>query len=126
MPASNYFRNVVAGLFDGTNATAFTPHVALFNGDPSGAGSEVTTTIRPAGRVVASFGAPSPAGTIQNDAIVNFGTAAGGATVTHFAIYDAVSAGNLIAYATLTGGTQAISTGNTVSFPIGDLDIIVT
>lgn len=113
-------------MFDGANATAFTPFVALFNGNPTSGGTEVTTTIRPAGRLSASFGAPSPAGTIQNDAIVNFGTAAGAATVTHFAIYDAASAGNLIVFEALTGGTQSVLIGNAVSFAVGDLDVIVT
>jgi hypothetical protein len=43
-------------------------------------------------------------------------------TVTHFALMDASTAGNMLAWADLTT-PQAVGTGNTVSFAIGDLDI---
>lgn len=100
-------------------------YVALFNGDPTDAGSggtEVTTTIRVAGRVAATFGAPS-GGAIANTAAVDYGNAAGAATVSHFGIYDAASAGNLLAHGSITGGAQSISAGNPVSFAIGDLTV---
>lgn len=43
-------------------------------------------------------------------------------TATHFALYDAVSAGNMLRWAPLTT-PQAIGTGNTVSFAAGALVI---
>lgn len=74
--------------------SAGTVYVALFNGDPKGAGSEVTTTIRVAGRVAVTFAAPA-SGVIQNSADVDFGNANGAATVTHAAIYSAASGGDM-------------------------------
>lgn len=123
--ASDYFEEAILNTMRGSNITAFTPYVALFNGDPTDAGTggtEVTTTIRPAGRVAATFGAPS-GGSMSNSSAVDFGNADAGATVDHFAIYDAASAGNMVAHGSLT--SQVVSTGNPVSFPIGNLTITV-
>lgn len=110
-----------------TPAVVSTRYVALFNGDPQGAGSEVTTTIRVAGRVdlTTAMGVAST-GIASNSALVDFGNAAGGATVSHFAIMDAAAAGNILASDALTGGSQTITTGNPVSFAIGDLSIELT
>lgn len=104
-----------------------TAYVALFNGDPldTGAGgTEVTTTIRVAGRVAGTFGTitvNAGADTITNTALIDFGAAAGGATFTHFAIFDAASAGNMLYSNALTGGSQTVSAGTNVSFAIGAL-----
>ena len=100
-------------------------YLALFNGDPTDAGTggtEVTTTIRAAGRLAITFGAPS-GGVIANTAEVDFGTADAGATVSHIGIYDAASAGNLLTHAAITGGSQTVNTGNPVSVAIGDLTV---
>lgn len=110
-----------------TPAAVATRYVALFNGDPQGAGSEVTTTIRIAGRVdlTAAMGAAS-AGSAANTALIDFGNAAGNATVSHFAIMDAATAGSVLASDVLTGGSQTITIGNPVSFAIGDLSVALT
>lgn len=57
-----------------------------------------------------------------NNAAITF-PAAGGSwgTVLGVAIYDAVSAGNLLMYGTLTSGSQAIGTGNVFSLPATNL-----
>lgn len=102
-------------------------YVALFNGSPTDTGSggtEVTATIRAAGRVAVTFGTVTD-GAMSNDAAVDFGTAEGGATVSHFALFDAASSGNMLMYGALNGGSQAIAAGNQVSFPIGDIDVSV-
>lgn len=125
MPASTFFRQAICNVLRGTALTAVSGFVALFNGDPSAAGTEVTTTIRTAGRLGVTFGAPTN-GVMSNSAAVNFGNAVGAATVTHVAIYDAASAGNLIGFAALTNGTQSVSAGNPVSFAIGALTFTVT
>lgn len=104
-------------------------YVGLFNGDPldTGAGgTEVTTTIRVAGRVAGTFGSittASGANTIANSADVDFGNAAAGATVSHFAIFDASTSGNMLYSAALTGGSQAVSLGTAVKFTAGQLVI---
>lgn len=126
---SNYLENAICNWIRGT-AMPSAPaalYVALFNGDPTDTGTggtEVTTTIRTAGRVTGTFGAPTD-GVIQNNAIVNFGSAAGSATVSHFALFDAATGGNLLLYAALTGGAQSIGANTNVSFPINSLTITV-
>jgi len=102
-----------------------TVYVSLHNGDPldtAAGGTEVTTTIRAAGRVSAAFGAITTntgGNTVSNSALVDFGAAAAGATFTHFGIFDAASAGNMLYANALTGGSQTVSTGTNVSFAIG-------
>lgn len=123
--ASDYFEEAILNTMRGSNITAFTPYVALFNGDPTDAGTggtEVTETIRGDGRVAATFGAPS-GGSMSNSAEVDFGDAEAGATVDYFAIFDAATDGNMIAHGSLT--PQVISAGNPVSFPAGNLTITV-
>jgi hypothetical protein len=113
--------NWVRGTTMGTAPSAL--YVGLFNGDPTDAGSggtEVTTTIHPAGRVAVTFGAPS-GGSMSNSGIVDFGTAAGNASLTHFAIFDAASSGNMLASASLGVSAQTASTGNQVSYAVGAL-----
>jgi hypothetical protein len=61
--------------------------------------------------------------TTSNNAAVEFPTATGSwGTVTHVGVYDAVSSGNLMAYATLSA-SKAIATGDVFRVPSGDLDI---
>lgn len=100
-------------------------YVALFNGDPTDAasgGTEVTTTVRVAGRVAGIFSAVS-GGQTSNSAEVDFGNAAGPATMTHFATFDAASAGNMLHAGALTGGTQGVLAGTPVKFGVGLLVI---
>lgn len=47
-------------------------------------------------------------------------TPAGWGTVTHFGLYDAASAGNLILWGTLTA-SKVINSGDSVTFPAGSL-----
>jgi len=109
--------------------SANTRYVALFDGDPQGSGSEVTTTIRPAGRVPITTAMESGGVTVQgqssNTGDIDFGNADAGATVSHLAIYDAATSGTLIASDALTGGTQTITAGNPVKIPSGDLTISI-
>lgn len=123
--ASNYFENLICNTLRGTGITAITPYVALFDGNPGDDGlgaTEVTTTIRTLGRVEVTFGAPSD-GVMSNSDVVDFGDAAGAATVAGFGIFDAATSGNLICYGTIT--SQSVSIGNSVSFDIGDLTLTV-
>lgn len=104
-------------------------YVALFNGDPNASGTEVTTTIRTAGRVSVTFGTAAVAGgvaSMSNSAPVDFGEAAAGATVTHVALYDAARAGNLLWSGPAVGQPIAIAAGLAVSFGVGDLTVSVS
>jgi len=103
----------------------------LYNGDPQGAGSSVLATLTGSGTrssVKAALGAASAAdpSVSQNAAqIAVTASAAAGATVTHLAIFDASTAGNLIASKALTGGTQVVVTGNPVNVPATSLKFSV-
>lgn len=68
-------------------------------------------------------GASATDGLTDNAAAITFPTATSGSNlVTHFAIFDASVAGNMICYGTLTN-SQTVSTGVTPSFAIGALDV---
>lgn len=58
-------------------------------------------------------------GTIENATVITFPTpTAGWGLVTHFAVYDAATAGNMLFYAPLTT-SKTINTGDAVSFAAG-------
>lgn len=68
-------------------------------------------------------GASAIDGNTDNAAAITFGACTVGSnTVTHFGIWDALSAGNMLAYGQLTV-SQVINVGVTPSFAIGALDI---
>ena len=127
---SNYLQNAVLNYLKGTAmptapASVF---VALFNGDPTDAGTggtEVTTTIRTAGRVAATFGAITGNTSMTNSAIVDFGAAAAGATVTHFALFTAASGGSMLASDALSA-SQTVAATNPVTFAANALSVSVT
>jgi hypothetical protein len=99
-------------------------YIGLFNGDPTDAGTggtEVTTLILTSGRMTASF--TRVGGVLTSNSAVDFGGAAGAATISHFGIFDAAAAGNLLMYGPLTGGVQSVESGVNVSFAAGDLTL---
>ena len=59
----------------------------------------------------------------SNNAAIEFPTASGSwGTITHVAVFDASTSGNMIAYASLTA-SKTIDTGDVLRVPTGDLDI---
>lgn len=61
--------------------------------------------------------------TATNSAAVEFDVATGSwGTISHIAVYDALTSGNQIAYAALTA-SKTIETGDVLRIPSGDLDI---
>lgn len=73
-----------------------------------------------AGTTVASTGTT---GTTSNNGVLTFPTpSASWGTVVAFGVYDAVSAGNLLFYGTLTI-SKTINSGDTVTFPAAALSI---
>lgn len=89
-------------------------YMALFNGNPTSGGTEVTTTIRVAGRVAIDYGAVASRA-VENATDIDFGEAAGGATITYLAVYDAASSGNLLGYSPLDNNRTVIA-GDPVIF----------
>lgn len=124
---TDYVENAVLNWLRGT-AMPTAPSglfVGLFSSDPTDAstgGTEVTTTIRTAGRPAATFGAPNSGGTIANSALIDFGNAAGAATVSFYAVYDSASGGNKLFSGALTA-SKSISQNDPVSFAIGALTL---
>lgn len=118
---SDYLEAKIAAWLNGT-AMGSPPaalYVGLFSSDPgeAGAGTEVTTSVRTAGRVAATF--THAAGVLTNNAVVDFGNAANTVTVTHFAIYDAQTGGNELMYGPISAGSQVIGQNTPTSFLAG-------
>jgi len=125
MSFSNYLETeLLDHVFTNSAYTApSTLYLALFtsNPDEDGSGTEVTTSGTAYARQTVTFSVSG--NTATTGAAVEFPTAtANYGTVSHVGIYDASSAGNLIAYASLTT-SKAIETGDVFRVPAGDLDI---
>lgn len=61
--------------------------------------------------------------TASNNAAIEFATATGSwGTITHVAVFDASTSGNMICYAALTA-SKTIETGDVLRVPAGDLDV---
>lgn len=103
-------------------------YVALFNGNPLAAGTELdgaTATdytrqeIAAADLNSATFSEPTAE--VTNSAAISFGTAGNDwGTITHWAIYDTDTSGNMIFGAPLEASRSVLS-GDTIQFPIGEL-----
>lgn len=132
MSASTYLETALLNWFRGQNFldTLSGTYVGLFDGDPTDSGlggTEITEAIRSAGRPAVTFGAVS-AGTITNNAEVDFGLSEADAEATHFGVFDAVTAGNMLAHGAITNAegdptTVIIGTDNTVTLPVSALPI---
>lgn len=122
--ATDYLRNLIINRF--LRNQAFTPgtiYAGLYTTatDRTGAGTEVTGGAY--GRVAITLSAGA-AGVTANTNLVSITVPA--TTVTHMAILNAVSAGNMLLQSALTGGAQVTGSGDLVRFPIGDYDLVVT
>ena len=123
MSLSNTFEtHTLNYLFTATSVTRPTAwYVALFtsNPDEDASGTEVS-----GGAYARQSVAFTVSGnTASNSAAIEFPTAtAPYGTVTHIGVFDASSAGNLIAYAALTT-SKAIDTGDVMRIPSSDLDV---
>lgn len=104
---------------------AYTPaaavYLGLFTAAPSDAGGGTEVSTGGYAREAITFGAAS-GGAISNTSAVEF-TASGGnfGTITHVGIFDAATTGNLLAWKAITNVT--INDGDTLNFPIGDIDV---
>ena len=119
-------------------ATAFATPVTLYIGlsttttNAGGTGitepvamayARITVTNNKTNWAVASGSAP---GIVTNAAIMTFAQATGAwGVITDFFISDALTAGNILAYGTLTA-SKTIASGDTARFAIGDFAINLT
>lgn len=128
---TDYTENLVLNwLFTANSATRPTAwYVGLFTAAPSdsGGGTEVS------GNAYArtATGTMSVSGTsptnCTNSAAIEFPAASGGnwGTITHVAIFDASTSGNMLGWASLTT-SRTINDGDILRIPAGDLDITLT
>jgi hypothetical protein len=102
-------------------------YVALYSGNPYGAGTEITGIGYARKQITcspATFSAPT--GTITNSAIVDFGSAGSvWGTIDHMAIYDAPTGGHMIHAGPLTL-PRDIQDKDPVTFPIGTLIVSIS
>ncbi len=103
-------------------------YIALFTVDPtdSGGGTEVTGGSYARQQVTqldANWNAPLTTGLTDNVNDITFPTAtASWGVVTGMAIFDAVTAGNMLMWSPLDA-SKTVSNGDTFKFAIGDLDV---
>ena len=116
--------HVLNYVFTATSVTRPTAwYLALFTSNPAddASGTEVSTSGTAYARQSAAFTVSGD--TASNSAAIEFPTAtASFGTVSHVAVFDAATSGNMIAYAALTA-SKAIATGDVFRVPAGDLDI---
>lgn len=125
MSFSNYLETkVLDHVFGGTAYTApGTLYLGLHTSNPAedDSGTEVSTSGTAYARQTVTF--TTSGDTTSNTAAVEYPTAtASYGTVSHVGVYDASTAGNLLAYGALTT-SKAIATGDVLRIPAGDLDI---
>ena len=109
---------IYVGLWTAALADASTGSTA--NEVSGGSYARVAVTTNATNFPAASAGAKS------NGTAVTFPAAtASWGTVTHVGLLDAASAGNLLAWADLTT-SKTISSGDTASFAVGDIDFTLT
>jgi len=128
---SDYTENLVLNWLLTTNsATRPTVwYVGLFTAAPSdtGGGTEVSGSAyarKVTGTITVSGTAPT---TATNSAAIEFAAASGGnwGTVTHAAIFDALTSGNMLAWAPLTT-SRTINDGDVFRIPASSLTVTLT
>jgi len=127
--ASDYLENKILDHFLGTSSTSSPANVylALFTSDPTddGSGTEVSTSGTNYARQTVAFSASS-SGSTSNSADIEFSQATGSGfgTVTHFGVFDASTAGNLLFHGALTA-SKTIAAGDVFKISSGNLSISV-
>lgn len=112
---------------------AYTPPTTIYLGlltaaaGEATAGTEVSTSGTAYARQAIAFGAPADVSgfqTIANTGAINFPTATGGGygTVTDIGLYDASTAGNLLAYGAMAA-SKTVNAGDSISFAIGSVTL---
>lgn len=123
MSFSNYLETELLDHVFANNAytSPTTVYVGLFTSSPTDAGSGTEVS---GGSYVRKVGTFTVSGnTATTSSAIEWPTAtASWGTITHIGIYDASSAGNLLAWAALTA-SKTIASGDVFRIPAGDIDI---
>jgi hypothetical protein len=95
--------------------------VGLFTAAPGEAGGGTEVSGNAYTREAVTFTVSGNLAT--NDAAIEWPTATGTwGTITHIAVFDAETSGNMLVYATLTS-SKTIASGDVLRIPSGDLDV---
>ena len=125
MSFSNYLETELLDHVFANNAytAPTTLYLALFTSNPAddASGTEVSTSGTAYARQSVTFTVSGNTATTNSAVEYSTATASFG-TVSHVAVYDASTAGNMIAYAALTS-SKTIDTGDVFRVPSGDLSI---
>ena len=123
---TDYAENKILNLMRDVAWTEFAAYVALFTVAPSDAGGGTEVSGGSYARQLAGLTAAAGAGgTTSNAADITFPTATGDwGTVTHIAIMDADSGGNMIMHSVIDV-EKIIGTGDVFKISAGDLDVTV-
>lgn len=124
---SDHLENeILDHIFGKGSYTPPTIYVGLSTADPLDSGSGLA---EPSGngyaRVATSSGSwtTSSGGSLSNASDISFPQATGSwGTITHFALFDAASAGNMLAHGALNQ-SKTVASGETAKFAAGDLDV---
>lgn len=121
---SDYLENEILDHILGTGAYTMPAgvYVGLSTGSFNDDNSGTELTGNGYARVAITFGAAASA-VASNNAAVEFPAASGSwGTVSHFGLFDAASAGNLLIHGALTA-SKVIDTGDILKIATGDMDI---
>jgi hypothetical protein len=121
---SNYLENALinATLRNTTFTSPATVYVGLFLTDPTDAGSGTEVSGGSYAREAITFGAPSN-GVSVNSAAVEFDQATGNwGTIAYFAIFDALTTGNMLYHGALTA-SKTIETGDVFKFATSSVSV---
>ena len=122
---SNYLENALinATLRNTAYTSPSTVYVGLFTSDPTDAGSGTEVSGGSYARKAMAFDAPSNGASVNSSA-VEFDQATGNwGTITHFALFDALTTGNMLYHGALTT-SKTIETGDVFKF--ADSSVTVT
>jgi hypothetical protein len=121
---SNYLENALinATLRNTTFTSPSTVYVGLYTSDPTDANTGNEVSGGSYARKAMTFGAPSN-GVSVNSAAVEFDQATGNwGTITYFAIFDALTTGNMLYYGALTA-SKTIETGDVFKFATSSVSV---
>jgi len=121
---TDYFENAIIETMRATGITAAAAYVALFTTATTDAGGGTEVSGGSYARELAGLSAAS-GGASSNAADITFTTAtANWGTVTHVALYDAITAGNMLMHSILDA-SKTVNSGDTFKINAGDLDVTV-
>lgn len=122
--SNTYETDVLEWLFTGTSVTRPTAwYIGLFTSDPTDAETGTEVSGGSYVREAATFSVTGDTATTTAATEWPVATAVWG-TITHVAVHDASTGGNIIASAALTA-SKTISTDDVFRIPAGDLDITI-